>query len=141
MTYKQIAQWSEQNVPMSQAENYQDWKNLCEQEFLNSGHFLPEGVYPLLERKWLKYHDTLDIGQEAGIDLPEKTISPPKPSGTVRKRLATRIENFPSDLEFSPKQIAQFTGINKNTVRRELSEMIQQGTLQRISRGRYRLAP
>lgn len=141
MTYRDIANWAERNVPMNQADNYQEWKDMVEQEFLNAGHFLPQDVYPLLERKWLKSHDSLDVGKEdTGIDLPQESITV-KEYETIGANLSKRIDKFPSDLEFTPSQIAKFTGYNKNTVRRELQELVAEGKIQRIAKGRYRLAP
>jgi Fic family protein len=131
MTYEDIAKWSIEHIPMGQFDTYEEWRNEVEQEFINTGHFFPKQVYALIEAEWNKYH--------AGkAEFPEPSEEEGK---FVRERIAFRIEKFPQDLEFSPKQLANFTGENKNTVRRELQQLVEEGTLQRISRGRYRKAP
>jgi len=136
MTYQDIANWCERNVPMAGLTNYQEWKNMCEQEFLNAGHFMPEQVYPFLEKKWLKTHESL-LDKEKPIPEPE-----PIPESVGKQdKLFRRITLFPEDLEFTPKQVASFTGTNYNTTRRVLQELVTEGILQRIARGRYRLAP
>lgn len=133
MTYQDIANWCEKNVPMGQATDFNDWLSMCEEEFLNAGHFLPEESIVFIQKKWTKAH-------------PDERITPPPPPRppddlTISKKLQRRFEKFPQDLQFTPSQLAKFTGTNKNTIRRELQEFVADGTLQRVSRGRYRLAP
>lgn len=143
MTYEDVANWIERNVPMGQAENYEDWFNMAEEEFLNSGHFLPEQTLPLIKKKWDKAHPTTSSGQEEEIASRFERFEQQadKQGLTKGELLERRISKFPEDLEFTPKQIAQFTGMNKNTVRRELQEFVEDGTLQRVGKGRYRKAP
>lgn len=138
MTYNDIANWAEKNVPMNLAqESYSKWLGNVESEFLNSGHFLPKQVYPLLEKKWLTHNERLEPKGKEDIAPPPP---PPEPK-TIGGQLNDRFDRLPSNIEFSPKQIAQWTGFNKNTVRRELQEFVAEGKLQRVGIGRYRLAP
>lgn len=138
MTYQDIANWAEKNVPMGQAEgSFSTWLGLIEAEFLNTGHFLPKEVNPLLEKKWLNKNDQLEPRGQEDIAPPPP---PPEPQ-FIGDKLADKFSRLPTDIEFTPKQIAQWTGFNKNTVRRELQEFVADGTLQRIEKGRYRLAP
>jgi Fic family protein len=127
---------------MGQAENFQEWLNLCEQEFLNAGHFLPEECLPFIEKKWNKAHPSTSSGEEEAIASRfERFEQEREIEGiTVSAKLERRIRKFPSDLEFTPKQISTFSGTNKNTTRRELQELTKKGTIVRVSRGRYKLA-
>lgn len=137
MTYQDIVNWSEQNVPMGLAKgSFSKWLSLIDAEFLNSGHFLPKEVEPMLEKRWLKFHDTKEVA-EKGEEEPIKEPEPPR--GTIGKQLDARFERLPSGIEFTPKQVASWTGFNKNTVRRELQEFTEQGRLQRTAKGRYRV--
>lgn len=138
MTYKDIADWSEKNVPMAFAEgSFNKWLGLVEAEFLKSGHFLPKEVNELLEKKWLAKNEQLEPVKGEDITPPPP---PPEPA-TIGGKLSNRFDRLPVDTEFSISQITQWTGFNRNTIRRELSEFVAEGTLQRVSRGRYRVAP
>jgi hypothetical protein len=137
MTYQDIANWAKKNVPMGLAEgSYSKWLGMVESEFLQSGHFIPKKAIPLIEKKWLSVNDQLEI---SGRDIAPPP-PPPEPK-LIRDDLESRFERLPSDIEFTPKQVSQWTGFNKNTIRREMQEAVERGTLQRISKGRYRLAP
>lgn len=140
MTYQDVANWCEKNVPMGQAESVSDWISMCEQEFVNAGHFLPEEVLPLLQKKWSRAHpEERPQIEESRFDKFEKERE--KERITIGQKLERRIDKFPQDFEFSPIQLSKFTGVNKNTTRRELQELVAEGKLQRVSRGRYRQAP
>lgn len=142
MTYADIVNWCENNVPMGQAETVSEWLDMCEQEFLNAGHFLPEEVMPMLESRWNKRHPTTSSGQEEELSKRmERFDKEGSHNEAIHNRLERRIDKFPQDLEFTPSQLSKFTGVNKNTTRRELQEFVAEGKLQRVSRGRYRLAP
>ena len=138
MTYSDIVNWGKQNLPISyNGESYSKWIGELEANFLNSNHFLPNEVYQLAEKQWLKDHDALEPKGKEDIAPPPP---PPEPKN-IRDRLEDRFDRLPSDIEFSPAQISKWTGFNKNTVRRELQEAVERGTLQRVAKGRYRLAP
>lgn len=138
MTYADIVNWCENNVPMGQAETVSEWLDMCEQEFLNAGHFLPEEVMPMLESRWNKRHPQREPQEEQFTKFERQQEATHE---AVHSRLERRIDKFPQDLEFTPSQLSKFTGVNKNTTRRELQEFVAEGKLQRVSRGRYRLAP
>lgn len=136
MTYDDIINWAQKNLPIEfNGNSYSKWIGRLESEFLNSGHFLPNQIYPLAEKRWLKSHDRLEPKGQEDIAPPPP---PPEPK-TIGGQLSDRFDRLPSDIEFTPKQIAQWTGFNKNTVRRELQEFVNEGTLQRVAKGRYRL--
>lgn len=138
MTYQDIANWSEKNIPMGFAEgSFSKWLGLVESEFLKSGHFLPKEVNKLLEKKWLAKNEQLEPEKDKDITPPPP---PPEPT-TIGENLSIRFDRLPEGIEFTPRQLAQWTGFNKNTIRRELQEFVAEGTLQRISKGRYRVAP
>jgi hypothetical protein len=139
MTYQDIVNWCERNVPMGQAETFSEWLDMCEQEFLNAGHFLPEEVEPLLEKRWNRNHPTHTEEIPSRFERFEQERD--REQETKGAILERRISKFPQDLEFTPSQISKFTGVNKNTTRRELQELVAEGKLQRVSRGRYRQAP
>jgi len=134
MTYQDIADWAEKNVPMGLAGgSFTKWLSMIDNEFLQSGHFLPHTeVDPLLEKRFLKHHEKLEPSEEA----PQE---PQAPKGNIGKRLSERFDRLPEGTEFTPKQISQYTGFNRNTVRRELQEFVAEGRLQRVSKGRYRV--
>jgi len=128
MTYEDIANWAEEHIPQSQFNNYAEWKEAVESEFLNSGHFFPEQVYPLLQESWDKNHE----------EKQEPVYLPPEPERTESAKLFRRIDRLPQDVEFTPKQISSYSGVNYNTVRRELQEGVLSGELQRVRIGVYR---
>lgn len=138
MTYEDIVNWMENNLPIQFAgDSYAKWIGASEAEFLNAGHFLPKQIYKIAEKKWLKKHDRLEPKGKEDIAPPP----PPAEPRTIGGKLSDRFSRLPSGIEFTPTQITQWTGFNKNTVRRELQEFVAEGTLQRIERGRYRLSP
>ena len=137
MTYSDIINWGINNLPISwKGDSYSNWISELEREFLNSSHFLPNEIYPLAEKAWLKKHDRLEPKDKEDIAPPP----PPEEPKTIGGKLSSRFDRLPADIEFTPKQIANWTGFNKNTVRRELQEFVAEGRLQRIEKGRYRLA-
>jgi len=141
MTYEEIAQWAVETYKIELYDSYSDWHEDIEQDFLSQGHFFPsEQVDPLLEREWVKVKDVL----EPDKPFPPVPPEPREPPKTVGEEYSRRFEKFPSDATFTPRQLHAFFGSkthNYNTLRRELSEFAQEGTLQRVKRGVYRIAP
>lgn len=135
MSYETIAQWAVDAYPPKMFNSYSEWHAEVERDFLSSNHFFPSNkVDPLLEKQWLRFHDRLEPERE------QEPVEDERPEArNVGQRISRTLERLPSDTEFTPAQMAKFTGLNKNTVRRELPEFVASGELQRVRRGVYRI--
>lgn len=139
MTYQDIANWCEKNVPMNQASSKSEWISMCEQEFLNSGHFLPEESIPFIEKKWeLKHPDVKEDPQQTRIEQFEQEQE--RTGFTKKELIQKKLISFPADIEFTPLQFSKFAGTNKNTTRREFQQLEREGFLTRTRKGVYKLA-
>lgn len=90
----------------------------------------------LTRGQWLAYKD-FQSNFDSRIQAYEEQIQAPINKSLTKKELVNLYSAHYQN-EFSPKQFADKTGINKNTARRELSNGVKRGLLERTKKGEYR---
>lgn len=71
MSYHDIDDWADENIPMDLFDSFEDWINEIESSFANHGHFFPDGMRDTLRQHWIA-----EFGEEE-LDEPEESFAEP----------------------------------------------------------------
>lgn len=80
MSYNDIDDWADENIPMDLYNTFDEWINDIEANFAQHGHHFPDGMRENLRQHWLAEMGEEDLEEpEESFAEPEEFRAPPPP--------------------------------------------------------------